>query len=205
VAKIGLLGGTFNPPHLGHLALAVHALDELDLDRVFLVPARCTPNKRHNATGAGPEQRAAMVRLLADGSEHVGVCTAELDRRGPSFTVDTLAAIHASKPDDELTFILGADTACTLASWREPRELLSLCALAVAAREGFERDAVEREVAAIDADAARALRFLDLGELDVSSSRVRELVAAGQPVDELTGAGVARYISEHGLYRDGGE
>ncbi len=203
MTRIGLLGGTFNPPHLGHLAVAVHALDELELDRVYLVPAHAAPNK-DGADDIGAEHREAMVRLLVQGSEHLGVCTLEIERRGPSFTVDTLATIHASQPDDELTFILGADTASTLGSWRRPAELLSLCTLAVAARDGSEREEVERAVGSIDAAAVQALRFLELEELDVSSSRVRELVAAGSNIDALTGEPVARYILEHGLYRDGG-
>ena len=132
---IGILGGTFNPPHLGHLAIASHARAELALEHVWLMPANSPPHK-HAEDGPTPAQRLSMCRLLADGVEGVSACALEIERGGPSYTVDTLEAIHASNPQAELTFILGADTAGTIASWREPAKLLGLCRLAVAARTG---------------------------------------------------------------------
>jgi len=112
---LGILGGTFNPPHLGHLAIARDALRELALDRVVLVPARMPPHKMVERD-PGSAARLAMCRLLVAGVEGVSVCAHELERDGPSYTVDTLGAIHASDPDAELTFIVGADTAATLPS-----------------------------------------------------------------------------------------
>jgi nicotinate-nucleotide adenylyltransferase len=202
LAAVGLLGGTFNPPHRGHLALARFARAELGLDRVELVPVGTPPHKSPGAD-PGAQRRLAMCELLAGEAEGLSVNPLEVLRAGPSFTVDTLAELQARQPGDELTFILGADTARTLAGWRRPERILELCDLAVAVRgESTEADA-RAAVAAIDAGAARRMRFLAMEPVEVSSSLVRERVAAGAPVEALTGAGVARYINAEGLYREG--
>jgi nicotinate-nucleotide adenylyltransferase len=197
---LGILGGTFNPPHLGHIALARHALDELALDRVLLVPANTSPHKSAAAHASdpqdpGPEHRSRMCRLAIEDVEGLGVCDIELERGGLSYTVDTLNAIHASDPDAALTLIVGADTASTLGSWREPQRLLELAQLAVAARAG----AAHRHL--LDTLAGARVRFLEMPAIAVSSSLVRERVARGEAIEELVGAAVARYIEENGLYR----
>jgi nicotinate-nucleotide adenylyltransferase len=199
VARIGILGGTFNPPHLGHLALARHALRELDLERVVLMPACASPHKPPGAD-PGPEHRLAMCRLAVADAAGVSVCAQELERGGVSYTVDTLRALRGSRPDVRPTLILGADTARTLAGWREPRALLELAQLAVAAREGDGRDDVGDALAGLDA--APRVRLLAMDPIDVSSSRVRELAGRGERVDELVGPAVAAYIAAHGLYRE---
>ena len=136
-----------------------------------------------------------MCRLLAEGCEGLSVCALETERDGPSYTVDTLTAIHASHPHAELTLIVGADIASTLPAWHEPARLVSLASLAVAARPGSARLALPAALG----DGA-GVEFLDAPLIDVSSSQVRELVAAGESVDELVGGAVGAYIAEHGLY-----
>jgi nicotinate-nucleotide adenylyltransferase len=208
VTRVGILGGTFNPPHLGHLALARCALQELDVERVVLMPAHGAPHKP-SAEDPGPGHRLEMCRLAVDGTEELASCSLEIERAGPSYTVDTLRSIHASHPDVRLTFIVGADAARTLPSWREPGELLELAAFAVAEREGAGRDDVLRAVAAArsvtqgGAEEApeTGVSFLEMGTVPISSSLVRERVARGEPVEELVGRAVAGYIVEHGLYR----
>jgi nicotinate-nucleotide adenylyltransferase len=197
---LGILGGTFNPPHLGHVALARHALDELALDRVLLVPANTSPHKSGAAHASaaqdpGPEHRLRMCRLAIDDVEGLGVCDIELERGGLSYTVDSLTAIHASDPDAALTLIVGADTASTISSWREPQRLLELAQLAVAARAGTAHQHL------LDTLAGARVRFLDMPAIAVSSSLVRERVARGEAIEELVGAAVAGYIEENGLYR----
>jgi nicotinate-nucleotide adenylyltransferase len=206
--SLGILGGTFNPPHLGHVAVARHAREELALERVLLVPAGSPPHKPAGED-PGAEHRLRMCQLVVESVEGLTVCPLELERGGPSYTVDTLRAIHASHPDAELTFIVGADTATTLASWRDPVELLGLARLAVAARVGSGRERVLDTVSSlVGTDAARAgspprVDFLEMPLVEVSSSMVRERAALGQPLDGLVGAGVARYVAAHGLYRVG--
>jgi len=217
---VGILGGTFNPPHLGHLALARHALDALALGRVVLMPAHTSPYKPA-APDPGPEHRVRMCRLLVRDTPRVSVCALEVERGGRSYTVDTLTAIHASHPHAELTFIVGADTASTLPAWREPARLLALADLAVAARAGTTRAQVLASLRSVspghagaatgahdgkDAGAdgrARAKRvtFLELPVIDVSSSAARRRAGDGQAIDDLVGPDVAGYVSELGLYR----
>ncbi len=197
---LGILGGTFNPPHVGHIALARHALDGLALDRVLLVPAHTAPHKSGAAHASaaqdpGPVHRLRMCQLAIEDVEGLAVCDVELERGGLSYTVDSLTAIHASDPDAALTLILGADTAQTISSWREPQRLLELAQLAVAARAGAGHER------GLDTPEGARVRFLEMPAVAVSSSLVRERVAHGEAIEELVGAAVARYIEENGLYR----
>jgi nicotinate-nucleotide adenylyltransferase len=230
--SLGILGGTFNPPHLGHLAVARHARRELGLERVLLVPAHTSPYKAARPGGSGgsdgsdgsdgsggsdragrlaggdpgPEHRLRMCRLAAEGEQGLSVSAVEVERGGLSYTVDTLRSIHASHPHSQLTLIVGADTASTLGSWREPAELLELAQLAVATRDGTAPQGVLDALAAVTSTAGGAdltVSFLDMPPIEVSSSQVRERVVHGEPVDQLVGPAVARYIAEHGLYRVG--
>lgn len=187
----------FNPPHLGHLALARATADQLGLDRVLLTPVLIPPHKPAK-WDPGAEQRLLMCRLLIQGDPLLDVCTLELERPGPSYTVDTLRAIHDNQPDAELTLILGADMARTLGSWREPKEILKLARLAVAERDG----ATCREVldALTPLAGAERVAFLDMAPQDISSSLVRRHLTSGEPIDGLVGADIAAYISENELY-----
>jgi nicotinate-nucleotide adenylyltransferase len=135
---LGILGGSFNPPHRGHVALARHALRELGLGRVLLMPARVSPGKpvEDEPNPAYPQHRLEMCRLVAEDVEGVEACALEVERDGPSYTVDTLRALHDEHPDTELTFILGADVASTLPTWHEAAALPALARFAVALRVG---------------------------------------------------------------------
>jgi nicotinate-nucleotide adenylyltransferase len=212
VERIGILGGTFNPPHVGHLALARHARAELGLTRVLLMPACRAPNKPTVGDDPGPAHRLAMCRLAVVDEPGVEASALEIERGGTSYTVDTVHTIHEAHPDAELTLILGADTARTLPLWREPARLLGMVSLAVAERD--ETDAEDVREASLPAwasalapaapagrDSQPRLTPLRMARVAVSSSAVRELIVAGAPVGELVGAAVAGYIAEHGLYR----
>ncbi len=212
--SIGVLGGTFNPPHLGHLQIARCALAQLVLERVLLMPARMNPLKpaEHDP---GPEHRLRMCELLCSGEEGLQTCAAELSREGPSYTVQTLRELHRSHPDVGWAFIAGADAAATLPHWHAPAELLGLARLAVAGRGQETRERVLGAVAQVSAqDGLPAgaigdqgvrpgpeVSFLEMAPIEVSSSQVRERVARGEPVAELVGEPVARYIAEQRLYR----
>jgi nicotinate-nucleotide adenylyltransferase len=163
-----------------------------------LVPARLPPHKPI-AEDPGAASRLEMCGLLVADTAGLSVCAIELERDGPSYTVDTLSAIHASDPEAELTFIVGADIAATLPSWHEPQQLLELAGLAVAGRAGGDRQATLAALALLAPNGAR-VRLLDSPVIDVSSSLVRERAAAGEPLDEQVGPRVASYIVEHGLY-----
>jgi nicotinate-nucleotide adenylyltransferase len=198
VAGVGLLGGTFNPPHLGHLAVARHAREELGLEQLLLIPAHVSPYKP-SARDPGPEHRLRMCRLATNGEPGLSVSAIEIERGGSSFTVDTLRAIRATHPDAELTLIMGADTARTLPAWREPGAILELAAVAVAARTGSATREVLETLTEVSGRAG--VRFLEMPPIELSSSLVRERVARREPVEQLVGSAVARYIEQHGLYR----
>jgi nicotinate-nucleotide adenylyltransferase len=193
--SLGILGGTFNPPHRGHVALAKHARSELGLGHVVLMPAHSPPHKAV-AGDPGPEQRLQMCRLAVAGETGLEVCSLEIKRGGPSYTVDSLRAIHESHPHTELTFIVGADMARTVSAWREPQALVELASLAVAEREDVGREAVLRALRPLRAEVS----FLEMPMVEISSSMVRERVAEDRPVDDLVGGAVAEYIAEQGLY-----
>jgi nicotinate-nucleotide adenylyltransferase len=198
--SLGILGGTFNPPHLGHLAIARRARGQLALEAVALVPARLPPHKAIEQD-PGAEHRLAMCRLLVAGCEGLSVCALEAERDGPSYTVDTLTSIHARHPHAELTLIVGADIASTLPKWREPERLLELAGLAVAARSGSDHRSLSESLAVLDG--AGRVQSLDSPVIDVSSSLARERATAGEPLADLVGDAVAGYIAEHGVYGAG--
>ena len=198
MARLGLLGGTFNPPHMGHLVCATQARAQLGLDRVLLVPVRTAPHKEV-ADEPGPEVRARLCELAAAGDPGLAVSRIELDRAGPSFTVDTLRELHERAPGDELTFIVGGDMAHSLPRWREPEAILELARLGVAEREGIERDDVLEQLSALPRAADR-IHFFDMPRLDISSTRLRRSIAAGAPVRYLVPDAVIEEIQARGLY-----
>ncbi len=199
MARVGILGGTFNPPHVGHLICAQEALDQLGLDRVLLMPVFAPPHKALQAD-PGPDARVEMCRLAVAGDERFEVSTLEVERGGASYTVETLRALRAAAPDDEFTFIVGADMAAALGSWREPREILQLATLAVAGRGETARADVERAVAPLH-DGTR-LAFFDMPRIDVSSSMLRARIAGGHPVSFYIPEGVVARIAARRWYRD---
>ncbi len=194
---------------------------------MLLVPANIAPNKPA-AEDPGPEHRLRMCQLALDGAVALSACAVEIERGGLSYTVDTLKSLHASHPNAELTFIVGADAASTLGSWREPSKLLELAQLAVAARAphvgahprwgrtqaGSARQRVLDALAGLEAADGRGrergalaerVSFLEMPAIEVSSSIARARAANGEPIEQLVGAAVARYIAEHRLYRAGNE
>lgn len=198
MSRLGILGGTFNPPHVAHLVCAQDARAQLGLDRVLLMPVHTPPHK-DAVDDPGCEVRFEMCRAAAAGDSRLEVSRLELDRGGPSWTVDTLREIHASAPGDELTFIVGGDQAHGLPTWREPAAILALAVLAVAEREGIIREDVRAHLGEL-APPGR-LMFFDMPRIDVSSSDVRRRVATGRPIRHLVPDRVAALIAERGLYR----
>jgi len=199
VARLGLLGGTFNPPHVGHLVCAQDAWAQLGLDRVLLLPVHTPPHKEVDGD-PGVAQRVALCEAAVVGDPRLGVSRAEADVPGRSYTVDTLSRLHDACPEDQLTFIVGGDMASTLPEWREPEAILALATLGVAARQGVGREQVLEHLARELPGSADRIRFFDMPRIDVSSSLVRRRVAAGRPVRYLVPDAVADHIDREGLY-----
>jgi nicotinate-nucleotide adenylyltransferase len=198
MAAVGILGGTFNPPHIGHLVCAQEARAQLGLDRVVLMPVNAPPHKQV-ADDPGPDVRAQLCRAAVAGADGFEVSALETERGGPSYTVDTLRELHGSHEGDELTFIVGGDMASSLPSWREPEAVLELARLAVAEREEHRRQEIAERLGALRGAGERVI-FFTMPRLDISSSDVRARVAEGRPVRWLVPAGVAGEIERRGLY-----
>jgi nicotinate-nucleotide adenylyltransferase len=198
--RVALLGGTFNPPHLAHLLCASEAADQLALDRVVLMPV-FTPPHKEVPEDPGAEVRLELCELAVATDPRLEVSRLELDRGGPSFTVDTLRELHARDPEHELIFIVGGDMAVSLPTWKEPRAVLELSRLAIAERSGaLRRDVVERLTAEYGEDVTERLDFFDMPRLDISSSEIRRRVAAGRTIRYLVPDAVAEHIARRGLY-----
>lgn len=197
--RIGVLGGTFDPPHVGHLWLATLAADTLDLDRVLFMPAAQPPHKPAAEVSSSTD-RLLMTRLAIAADDAFELCPIEMERPGPSFTVDSVTELQRMYPDATLFLLMAADSLAQIGTWREPERLLSLVEWAVGPRPGSslpERAALEQR---FGADAAR-IHLLDGPSLDVSASEIRRRVAAGQAIRYLVPVAVEELIAERGLYR----
>jgi nicotinate-nucleotide adenylyltransferase len=200
--SLGVLGGTFDPIHLAHLALAQEAAEALGLERILFVPAGSPPHKPGVAISSGIH-RLAMVELAIAGNDRFVASRLELDRDGPSYTVDTLEALEASRRTEgvgvEMTLILSADAFLGFAGWRDPRRVLDLGRLAVAPRDGYPEagpDSLPTDLA----DLADRVVFLDWPRIRLSASTLRARAAAGSSLRYLVPDAVAAYIGDHALY-----
>jgi len=197
-AAIGVLGSAFNPPHLGHLALAQEALWQLGLAEVILVPTGDAPHKRI-AEDPGREARMEMTRLAAADDERFSVSPLEVDREGPSYTYETLEALAEERADRKLVFVIGADAAVGLESWREPERVVAMASLAVARREGTSDAEVATVMRSLGCEGRATM--LEMPQFGVSSSAVRERARQGRPLRYLVPRPVAEYIEGKGIYR----
>lgn len=189
--RIGVLGGTFDPIHLGHLVVASEVCAVLDLDRVIVIPARQQPFK--DSTGhATPEQRVAMCRLAVEGDDRLEVSDVDIARGGVTYTVDTLADIAAAHPGAELFFIAGADAVSRLSEWREPSRLMELATFVGVGRQGHPAPALTPPHVVVETP-----------EVGVSSTEVRRRRRTGEPVRYLVPDAVATYIAQNALYLGG--
>ena len=202
--RLGLLGGSFDPPHLGHLHVARAAHDELSLDRLRLIPAAQAPQKRHRPVAADAD-RVAMLELLVRADPWIEVDARELTRGGTSFTFDTLSEVRRELgAGAELFFVLGSDSLVDLPTWHRAAELVKLATIVTVPRD---EQSVQIGLAQVrnclpEAAARIADHVLDVEPLPVSSTHIRARVKAGLPIDELVPAAIAAYIARQRLYRD---
>jgi nicotinate-nucleotide adenylyltransferase len=196
----GVFGGTFDPIHLAHLAIAEAARDAFALRRVLFVVAARPPHKPGVSITAA-EDRLAMVQAAIAGNAAFEMSRIEIDRDGPSYTVDTIAALRAREPDEPLALILSAESYAELPTWRDPARILELADVIVVPRDGYP-DADEGLIAARFPRAPAAIGFLDGPRMRLSASEIRDRAAAGRSVRYLVPDAVATYIGDHGLYQD---
>lgn len=199
--KTGILGGTFDPVHIGHMAMAEEARRRLELDEVLFIPAG-RPWLKVDKHISPARHRVNMVRLAIDGRPYLRLSKMEIERAGPTYTVDTIAQLKSQmSPADELYFILGWDNLEDLPRWKEPARLISLCRLVSVPRAGSpvpDPDALEAAVPGL----SKRLIMLDKPEIDISASVIRQRVSRGLSIEYLVPEAVAGYIAEQGLYRE---
>ena len=198
--RIGLLGGTFDPVHNGHLAIAEAVMSGLGLDEVIFMPAAQTPLKEDRDISAA-EHRIEMVNLAIKGIPYFRLSTIELNRIGPSYTIDTVSELRELIGEDsELFFIMGCDSLASFPQWKEPERLIQACRLVAVPRPGCaipDLASLEKEVPGISGNAI----ILDGPHIDVSATEIREKVSKGLAISNLVPASVEEYIKQHGLYQ----
>ena len=195
--RLGILGGTFDPPHNGHLQIAEAALAQLGLDKVLFAPVGVQP-LRQSEQHTQPELRARMVELAISGRAHFDLSRADLDRPGPHYSVDLIQIIQRKYPQAALWFIMGEDSLADLLRWRDPGRLIELTRLAVLRRPGFEPDWATLETAL--PDIRSRLDWIELPEIAISAHTIRERVRAGRSIDQLVPKCVADFVAAHHLY-----
>jgi nicotinate-nucleotide adenylyltransferase len=213
--RLGIFGGTFDPVHIAHLRCAEEARETLALDRVLFIPAATPPHKRHRPV-APAQHRLAMLRLAIAGNRAFRVSAMELERSGPSYSVDTLRRLRAELPARaDLVFLLGLDAFREIHTWKEHRALFGLADFAIFARPGYRLRSLRallpvasrsefcygRTRLTLEHKSGSQVRFLDLTALDISASAIRKRVARAQSVRYLVPLPVERYIARHRLYR----
>jgi len=197
--KIGVLGGTFDPVHMGHLMMAEEARASLDLSEILLVLAG-QPLLKPARPITPAEHRLRMLHLAISGKPYFKVSAIEVERPGPSYTVDTVAELRRQLgSEDEIFFILGWDSLAQLTAWREPSRLIKLCYMVAVPRPGYPRPGLETLEADIPGISQRVV-FLEKPEIDISASAIRELAARGLSLRQLVPEPVEDYIRQHQLY-----
>jgi nicotinate-nucleotide adenylyltransferase len=206
--RLGIFGGSFDPVHDGHLALARACHEQAALDEVWFTPTATQPLKRRGPQ-ATDAQRVEMLNLAIESepSEPAGlsprsswrVCTLEIDRGGISYTVDTLRQLHVELPEAKLFFMIGADAVRDVPKWKSPAEIFRLAAPLVVHRAG--QPAADLSDVALLCTRETQPRLIEMPLVDVSSTEIRRRVVAGEPIDGLVPPAVAKYIAEHGVYR----
>lgn len=200
--RIGLLGGTFDPIHLGHLLLAVHSYEELDLDRVIFIPARRPPHKGHPAAGAA--QRLQMVRLAVANDERFLVCDCEINRTTPSYTIDTVRELQQSLGSEtQLFWLIGSDMLEDLPTWRKVNELVDMIDIVVVQRAGqppADFSALRPSLAVEQINRIQG-HAIEVPLIGVSSTMVRERIAQELSLRHFVPESVEKYITENKLYQ----
>ncbi len=191
--KLGIFGGTFNPPHMGHLVVAERVRADLQLSRVVFVPSFISPHKQDREIASG-EERLMMLRLALGGDPRYEISDLEIRRGGVSYTVETLAEMDRVHPGDELFFLLGMDNLLEFDTWKDPQRIVELATIVVMARPGFARP----EQPPID---GLNLMYCNVPEIAISSTEIRQRVRGGESIRFLLPEVVEEYIHGRGLYR----
>ena len=192
-----MLGGTFDPVHLGHLTLAERALEQLELDKLLWLPAG-DPWRKADRQVTAAKHRVEMVRCAIEGRESFELSMLEIEREGPTYTVETMTAFKKQYPGSELYFLLGQDALADMPNWRDPERLIALATMAVAARGQYRRSPAELDL--LVPGLGGRVTWIEMQHLEIDATELRRRAAAGQSLRDATPAAVATYIREQRLY-----
>ena len=200
--KTGIMGGTFNPIHVGHLILAETARTEFNLDEILFIPSGISYMKQGTNILSG-EQRAEMVALAIANNPHFRLSLMEIERAGNTYTYETLETLHSANPDTEYYFILGADSLFAIRNWKYPEKIFSSCRLLAALREQPDKHTSElmTEIAYLQETYQAGIDLLQCGKMEISSTKIREMIRLGQSVRYLVPDKVIEYMDKKHLYR----
>ena len=198
--KTGIMGGSFNPIHNGHLLMAQTALEAYGLDEVCFIPTGLQWMKKDDPDLLGPEIRLEMTRLAIADNPAFSVSRIEIDREGPTYTCETLAQLHEDEPDTEWYFIIGADTLANMVKWKNPEGVFSGAVILCATRDHTDREELSGLMKALSEKYRADIRFLDMPRMDVSSTDIRKRVKEGRNIRYLVPEAVRGYIEEKKLY-----
>ncbi len=199
--RIGIMGGTFDPIHMGHLILGEQSFEQLHLDKVLFMPSGNPPHKRNRAGRASDGQRVDMVRLAIEDNPHFELSLAEMHETGYTYTYRTLEELKEQNPDTDYYFIIGADSLFTFDEWKKPARICRACTLIVAVRDHASSDELNQEIKRLSAEYEGHFTLLDTMNIDVSSHQIRSWVSEGKSLKYYVPDPVISYMKENGIYR----
>ena len=201
--RIGILGGTFDPIHLGHLIIAEQARDQYKLDRVLLIPSGHSYFKDNRSRKVQPAQvRLEMTKIAVGNYKPFEVSDIEVNRPGNTYSFETLEELKAQNPESELFFIVGADTICSMRTWREPKRIFDVCTVLAAMREDqVDPEEFQKQTQALERDFGARIFPVSIPNIGISSTQIREKAASGKSVHYLVPDALESYIIETGIYK----
>lgn len=203
MARIGILGGTFDPIHNGHLRLGKRAYEEFELESIWFMPSGVPPHKKDHRITEG-KMRRDMVKLAIADTPCFLYSDFELKRKGDTYTAQTLTLLHRERPEDEFYFIIGADSLFSIETWKHPERLFKACIILAACRdEAATKESLNGQIQMLKGKYGAHIKFLAMPLEHVSSHEIRKLIESGEPVSEYIPAEVEAYIRKEGLYGSG--
>ena len=201
--RIGILGGTFDPIHIGHLIIAEQARDQYQLDRVLLIPSGHSYFKDNRSKKVQPAQvRLEMTKIAAGSYKPFEVSDIEVNRPGNTYSFETLEELKTQNPESELFFIVGADTICSMRTWREPQRIFDVCTVLAAMREDqVDPEEFKKETEALERDFGARIYPVSIPNIGISSTQIRERAASGKSIHYLVPDALESYIIETGIYK----
>lgn len=200
--KIGIMGGTFDPVHNGHLMLAHYAYRQFELDQVWFLPNGCPPHKSQETIESEPFHRARMVKLAIEEIPYFKLSSYELEQESTSYSYQTMEYFHSRYPQDTFAFIIGADSLFTIESWKYPRRLLAVCDILAAYRDDKGTPEMMAQIEYLEQKYEARIQLLETPVMDVSSHEIRRMIKDGADVKGLMPEVVEEYIVSHNLFKD---